>query len=38
MVSDVADRIAKGVTFERAFAPIQRDIDTLFAKLERVRG
>ncbi len=38
MVSDVADRIAKGVTFERAFAPIQRDIDTLFAKLQRVRG
>ena len=38
MVSDVADRIAKGVTFERAFAPIQRDIDTLFGKLERVWG
>ena len=38
MVSDVADRIAKGVTFEQAFAPIQRDIDTLFGKLERVWG
>ena len=38
MVSDVADRIAKGVTFERAFAPVQRDIDTLFGKLERIWG
>ncbi len=38
MVSDVAGRIARGVTFDRAFAPIQRDIDTLFEKLERVWG
>ena len=38
MVSDVADRIAKGVSFERAFAPIQRDIDTLFAKMGRIMG
>ena len=38
MVSDVADRIAKGVTFEQAFAPIQRDIDTLFAKMGRIMG
>jgi hypothetical protein len=38
MVSDVAGRIARGVSFDRAFAPIQRDIDTLFDKLERVWG
>ena len=38
MVSDVADRIARGVSFERAFAPIQRDIDTLFAKIGRLMG
>ena len=38
MVSEVADRIAKGVSFERAFAPIQRDIDTLFAKMGRIMG
>jgi hypothetical protein len=38
MVSDVAARISKGVSFERAFAPIQRDIDSLFAKMERVWG
>ena len=38
MVSDVAGRISQGVSFERAFAPIQRDIDSLFAKMERVWG
>jgi hypothetical protein len=38
MVSDVAGRIAQGVSFERAFAPIQRDIDSLFSKMERVWG
>ena len=36
MVNEVANRIARGVSFERAFAPIQRDIETLFAKMERV--
>ena len=36
MVSDVAGRIAKGVSFERAFAPVQRDIDTLFQKIDRL--
>jgi hypothetical protein len=36
MVSDVADRITRGVSFERAFAPIQRDIDTLVQKIERI--
>ena len=36
MVSDVAARIARGVSFERAFAPIQRDIEALFAKMERL--
>jgi hypothetical protein len=38
MVSDVAGRIARGVSFERAFAPIQRDIESLFAKMDRVWG
>ena len=38
MVNDVAGRIARGVSFERAFAPIQRDIEALFAKMERIWG
>ena len=36
MVNDVAGRIARGVSFERAFAPIQRDIEALFNKMERI--
>ncbi len=38
MVNEVASRIARGVSFERAFGPVQRDIEALFAKLERVWG
>ena len=38
MVNDVASRIARGVSFERAFAPIQRDIEAMFAKMERIWG
>jgi hypothetical protein len=34
MVSDVAERIARGVSFERAIAPVLRDLDTLFQKWE----
>jgi hypothetical protein len=36
MVSDVTERIARGISFERAMAPVLRDIDTLFLKLERL--
>ncbi len=36
MVSDVAERIARGTSFERAVAPLLRDVDTLFLKLERL--
>lgn len=36
MVSDVARRIERGISFERALAPLLRDIDTLFLKIERL--
>ena len=36
LVSDIAGRISRGVSFERAFAPVQRDLETVFRKIERV--
>jgi hypothetical protein len=36
LVSDVVGRISRGVSFERAFAPVLRDLDSLFRKIERV--
>ena len=36
MVSDVARRIERGISYERALAPLLRDIDTLFLKIERL--
>lgn len=36
MVSDVAGRVERGISFERALAPLLRDIDTLFLKIERL--
>jgi hypothetical protein len=35
-INAVAERIARGDTFEDAFAPISRDLEALFAKLDHV--
>ncbi len=35
-IADIASRMNRGLTFERAFAPISRDIDTLLRKWERI--
>ena len=36
LVSDVVGRISRGISFERAFAPVLRDLESLFRKIERV--
>jgi hypothetical protein len=38
MVSDVAARMARGISFERAIAPVWRDLETLFGKWEALAG
>ncbi len=38
MVSTIAERMARGVSFERAMAPVWRDLDTLFGKWEALAG
>ena len=36
LVSDVVGRVSHGISFERAFAPVLRDLESLFKKIERV--
>lgn len=38
LVSDIAERLAAGLSFETAFAPVTRDLDTLFRKWARLVG
>ncbi len=37
-ICDVAGRLARGVAFERAIAPVWRDLGTLFSKWEALAG
>ena len=38
LVSDIAKRLAAGLSFETAFAPVTRDLDTVFAKWAAIVG
>jgi hypothetical protein len=38
LVSGIAERLASGLSFETAFAPVTRDLDTLFRKWAAIAG